>query len=168
MCGHDGHMATMLAVAEVIHGNREKIPRDKRVRIVFQPAEEEPGGAVPMIREGCLHGVDEIYAFHNLPNVREGEIRVVSGPIMAKITVLKIKVVGKGGHGSLPHLVRDVISAGSAIVGNLHTIKATAIRPSEYFTLAVTQFTSGHCYNVFPDEAFLQGGIRSYNEDILT
>jgi amidohydrolase len=94
MCGHDGHMATLLAAAEVLMKNRDKIPKGKKVRLLFQPAEEGPGGALPMIKEGCLTGIDEVYGFHNIPNFDEGDIRVVDGPIMAKATIVKIRVVG--------------------------------------------------------------------------
>lgn len=83
MCGHDGHMCVQLAAAEVIAKNRQKIPQGKKVRLLFQPAEEGPGGADPMIKEGCLEGVDEVYGFHNIPQFNEGEIRVCPGPIMA-------------------------------------------------------------------------------------
>lgn len=84
MCGHDGHMTVLLAAAQVLANNRDKIPKNKTVRLLFQPAEEGPGGALPMIKEDdCLKDVDEVYGFHNVPNFNEGEIRVVAGPIMA-------------------------------------------------------------------------------------
>ena len=80
-----------------------------------------------MIKEGCLEGIDEVYGFHNIPNFSEGEIRVKEGPVMAAVSLVKIKVVGKGGHGSVPHMIKDVISAGAAILTNLHTIKSRCI-----------------------------------------
>jgi hippurate hydrolase len=67
MCGHDGHMATIMATAKVIVSNRDKIPKNKFVRLLFQPAEEGPGGALPMIKEGCMNGIDEVYGYHNIP-----------------------------------------------------------------------------------------------------
>jgi hippurate hydrolase len=69
-----------------------------------------------MIKEGCLEGVDEVYGYHNIPNFDEGDIRVIDGPIMAEVTIVKIKVLGKGGHGSVPHMINDVISASTAIL----------------------------------------------------
>ncbi len=66
-----------------------------------------------MIKEGCLEGVDEVYGYHNVPNFDEGDIRVIEGPISSNSTVVKIRVIGKGGHGSLPHRIRDPITAGS-------------------------------------------------------
>lgn len=167
MCGHDGHMATLLAATQVIMKNRHKIGRDKLLRLLFQPAEEGPGGALPMIKKGCLEGVDEVYGFHNISIFEEGDVRVIDGPIMAAVTTVKIKVLGKGGHGSVPHMINDVITAGAAILNNLHTIKSRCVDSKENFTFTITQFTSGFTYNVFPDDAFMQGTIRCYSPSAL-
>lgn len=80
-----------------------------------------------MIKEGCLDGINEVYGYHNVPNFPEGDIRVVEGPIMACGTTVKIRVVGQGGHGSVPHMIKDVISAGAAIVTALHTVKSRCL-----------------------------------------
>ncbi|TNV78005.1 hypothetical protein FGO68_gene2098 [Halteria grandinella] len=167
MCGHDGHMVTLLAATQVIMKNRDMIPSNKSVRLLFQPAEEGPGGALPMIKDGCLEGVDEVYGYHNIPNFDEGDVRVIDGAIMASSTMVRIKVLGKGGHGSVPHMLNDVISAGAAILNNLHTVKSRCIDSKENFIFTLTQFTSGFTYNVFPDEAFMQGTIRSYTRSNL-
>eukprot|EP00347_Sterkiella_histriomuscorum_P014900 403359085 len=167
MCGHDGHIATLVAAAQVLAANRDNIPSNKTVRLLFQPAEEMPGGAIPMIKEGCLEGVDEVYGFHNVPNFEEGDVRVKAGAIMAASNKLEIRLKGVGGHGSSPHLCQDVISAGAALIANLHTIKSRSIDSKENFILSITQFHSGHTYNVFPDHAFLQGSIRTYNDDLM-
>lgn len=110
MCGHDGHMACLIACAAVVQSNLSKIPSNRGVRLLFQPAEECIGGAEPMIAEKCLEGVDEVYGFHNIPNFDEGDIRVCEGPFFAAVTVVKIKVVGQGGHGSTPHKLTDPIT----------------------------------------------------------
>ena len=102
MCGHDGHMACLMAAAQVLQANRAKIPKNKRVRLILQPDEEGEGGADPMIKEGCLKDVDEVYGFHNIPNFDEGDIRVCDGPFMAAETSVEIKIIGQGGHGSTP------------------------------------------------------------------
>jgi metal-dependent amidase/aminoacylase/carboxypeptidase family protein len=74
--------------------NRSKIPKGKKVRLLFQPAEEGTGGAKPMVEEGCLDGIDEVYGFHNSPTVPEGEIRTIVGPMLASSTTIKIKIIG--------------------------------------------------------------------------
>ena len=114
MCGHDGHMACLMAAASVIAANRSKMPCNKGVRLLLQPAEEGPGGALPMIKENCLAGVDEVYGFHNFP-FDEGDIRVCEGGFFAASTTVKIKIVGRGGHGSTPHKLVDPISAANAV-----------------------------------------------------
>ena len=94
MCGHDGHVAMLLAGAEVLVKNRDKIPGGKVIRLLFQPAEEGPGGALPMIKEGCLDGVDEVYGCHNNPMADEGDINSVPGAVLAASTQIKIVVKG--------------------------------------------------------------------------
>ena len=94
MCGHDGHMASLMCFAQVFCLKRDKVPKSQMIRLLFQPAEEGPGGALPMIKEGCLEGVDEVYGFHNIPNFDEGDIRVCEGPILACSTRLEITVKG--------------------------------------------------------------------------
>ena len=94
MCGHDGHMASLMSAASVIAANRHKIPKNKGVRLLLQPAEEDPGGALPMVKEGCMKGVDEVYGFHNFPNFDEGDIRVCSGGFFAAKTLVKIRATG--------------------------------------------------------------------------
>ena len=116
MCGHDGHIAMLLAGAEALIKHREKIPCGKGARLLFQPAEEGPGGAKPMIEEGCLEGVDEVYGCHNIPNFDEGDIRTKSGGFFANSTQLKIIVNGRGGHGSTPHKLADPIACASAVI----------------------------------------------------
>ena len=168
MCGHDGHMTTLLAAAQVIANNRDKIPSNKAVRLLIQPAEEGPGGAQPMIKEdNCLDGVDEVYGFHNVPQFNEGEIRVVSGPIMAQVTIVEIKIHGKGGHASVPHLTQDVVTASAFVLNNLHTIKSRCINSKENFVFTICQYEAGFTHNVLPDIAYMQGTIRSYNPVVL-
>lgn len=86
MCGHDIHMASLLGGASKILDNLDKIPSDKTVRLLFQPAEERWGGALPMIQEGVLDGVDEVYGFHNWPGDEVGKMAVKDGPLMAAST----------------------------------------------------------------------------------
>ena len=166
MCGHDGHMATVLASAKALHENKSKIPKGKFVRLLFQPAEEGPGGAKPMIEEGCLNDIDEVYGFHNVPNFDEGDIRIISGSIFANSTSLTITITGQGGHGSAPHrCVHDPITATTAILNAFHSIKARRIDNRENIVFSICHIESGNTYNVFPDTATIRGTIRSYNQE---
>lgn len=103
MCGHDGHVACLVAFVPKFLAHINKIPSDKTVRLLFQPAEEGPkSGAKVMIKSGCLDGVDEVYGFHNWPTAPVGFLRCKEGAVMSEITVLNIKITGTGGHGSSP------------------------------------------------------------------
>jgi amidohydrolase len=164
MCGHDGHTTTLLATAFCLQQSLHKIPKSQKIRLLFQPAEEGPGGAQPMVEEGCLEGVDEVYGFHNIPNFEEGDIRVCEGPIFAQSTIVRIKVKGQGGHGSAPHKLHDPINAATAIHLALHSIKSRAVDSRSNIVFSICHIESGHTFNVFPDEAFLEGTIRSYDE----
>ena len=166
MCGHDGHMACLMAASSVITANRSKIPSNKGVRLLLQPAEEGPGGALPMMKEGCLDGVDEVYGFHNLPIFDEGDIRVCSGGFFAASTVVKIKIIGQGGHGSTPHKLTDPIAGANAVYSALHTIASRNIDSRENFVFTICNVQAGHTYNVFPDEAMMEGSIRAYSRDV--
>ncbi len=96
-----------------------------KVRLLFQPAEEGPGGAKPMIEEGCLQGIDEVYGFHNVPNFDEGDIRVCHGPIFACSTTLTIKIIGKEGHLSdWTTMNKNCLEAGMSLINIFHEIKA--------------------------------------------
>lgn len=128
MCGHDGHMSTILTATWAIKKKLSRMPKNKMVRLLFQPAEEGPGGAEPMIKEGCLEGIDEVYGYHNIPGFDEGDIRVCPGPFFAASISVYIEVHGQGGHGSAPHrCVKDPITACSAILNAFHTIKSRCV-----------------------------------------
>jgi len=165
MCGHDGHMATILSTAQVLCNNRDKIPRGKFVRLLFQPAEEGPGGALQMIKEGCLDNISEVYGYHNIPNFDEGDIRVCEGPFFAGCSTLKIKVIGQGGHGSAPHKLRDPITAATMMHTALNSIQSRNIDCRKNVVFTICHIESGHTFNVFPDSAVMQGCIRSYDNE---
>lgn len=92
MCGHDGHCAWLLGAASKIIEKIDIIPCNKTVRLLFQPAEEDVGGAVPMIQEGCLEGVNEVYGAHNAPVARTGLLVVKAGPVLSQLTDISITV----------------------------------------------------------------------------
>ena len=153
MCGHDGHMAMLMAAAQVIVKNRSKIPSDKTIRLLCQPAEEGPGGALPMVKEGCMNGVDEVYGVHNIPNFDEGDIRVCEGPFFAAVATVKLTIKGQGGHGSTPHKLIDPITCACEVYQALHTIKSRNISNRADAVFTICNFEAGSTYNVFPDKA---------------
>ena len=164
MCGHDGHMACLMAATRVLASNRSKMPSNKGVRLLLQPAEEGPGGALPMIQEKCLEGVDEVYGFHNMPNFDEGDIRVNAGGFFAASTTVKIKIIGQGGHGSTPHKLTDPISAACAVYQALHSIMSRNVDRRENSVFSICHLTAGSTHNVYPDAASMLGTVRTYDD----
>ena len=112
-----------------------------------------------------MDSVDEVYGFHNIPNFDEGDIRVCSGAFFAAVTIVKIKIIGQGGHGSTPHKLVDPISCANQIYQAFHSIKSRNVCSRKNLVFTICNFTSGHTFNVFPDSAFMQGTIRSYDID---
>jgi len=166
MCGHDGHMASLLGTATLLASVRGRLPVGKTVRLLFQPAEEGPGGALPMIEQGCLEGVDEVYGYHNWPTVPLGTVAVVPGPLMAHVADFELTIEGRGGHASTPHLCIDPIIAAAHVVTALQSVVSRAIPPSANAVLSVTQFNAGTAQNIIPNTAVLRGTIRDVNADV--
>lgn len=166
MCGHDGHICTLLATAQFWTLNRDKIPSNKTIRLLFQPAEESPGGAEPMIKEGCLEGVDEVYGYHNVPFGHEGTISIKSGPLMAGVTKVIIEIEGQGGHGSEPALSIDPITAACQLHSALHTIKSRKIMNTDVLAFTICEFLAGSADNVIPRTARMRGTIRYFDEAV--
>jgi hippurate hydrolase len=106
---------------------------------LFQPAEEGPGGALPMIKEGCLDQIDEVYGYHNIPNFDEGDIRVCPGPFFANSTQVLITITGQGGHGSAPHKITDPITAATMIHTALNSIKSRNIDSRQNIVFSICQ-----------------------------
>ncbi|CAI2371800.1 unnamed protein product [Moneuplotes crassus] len=166
MCGHDGHMATLIATAQFWMKNRPKIPQNKTIRLLFQPAEEGPGGALPMIEEGCLEGVDEVYGYHNAPFGEEGSISLKSGGFMAGSVEIRIEIEGKGGHGSEPAHSIDPITAACSLHASFHSIKSRNTFNTDVVSFVICAFNSGTADNVIPRTAHMRGTLRYYDEKV--
>jgi hippurate hydrolase len=160
-CGHDGHTAMLLGAARYLAETRDF---DGRAVFIFQPAEEGLGGARAMIAEGLFERfpVDEIYGLHNSPYHDPGEIRIKPGVAMAGAEFFDIDIRGKGSHGAAPHMGRDPVVIGSALVGELQTVVSRNMVPTHAAVLSVTQFHGGSAYNVIPDTVRLSGTVRYF------
>ncbi|MSU02028.1 M20 metallopeptidase family protein [Tissierella pigra] len=167
-CGHDGHTAILLGVAKVLNENKDKFKGN--VKLLFQPGEEYPGGAKPMIEEGALENpkVDAVMGLHlgNLgKGIPKGKIGVSYGAMMAAVDVMYIKINGKGSHGAYPHQAIDPIVTASEIVLALQTIISREVDPVEPAVVSVTRIDGGFNHNIIPDSVEIQGTIRTVNED---
>jgi len=166
MCGHDGHTTILAGAALLLKKVDEKLPSNFSVRFLFQPAEEGPGGAKPMIEEGALDNVDEVYGLHNFPLIPLGEISIADGPVAAHLTTLYIDVIGKGGHGSQPQVAVDPILAASHIITSLQSIISRNIHPKEQSVISICQIHAGTTHNVIPDVCSLTGTIRDFDSGV--
>jgi len=160
-CGHDGHTAIALGTAKLLFEQRQRLPG--RVKILFQPAEESPGGAKPMIAAGVLEGVDAILGLHLWNNLPLGTIGLKSGPTMANTDRFYLQVLGKGGHGAMPHQTVDAIVVGSQIISALQTIVSRNLDPLQPAVVTVGKFQAGDAFNVIAPKAELWGTVRTFD-----
>ncbi|BDH60555.1 putative amidohydrolase YhaA [Lysinibacillus sp. PLM2] len=166
-CGHDGHTATLLGLAKVLKEMQEELAGN--VVFIHQFAEEiAPGGAKPMIEDGCLDGVDVIFGTHLWATTPLGDIWVKNGPIMAAADRFEIEVKGKGGHGAEPHNSIDAILLGSQFITQLQTIVSRRVNPLKQAVISVGHFEAINPFNVIADTAILKGTVRTFDEDIRT
>jgi amidohydrolase len=165
-CGHDGHMATLLTACSVLQ--REATDLGGRIKAVFQPAEEGMGGAVRMIEEGLLDSpkVDAALGLHYWSGIPTGKVAVNPGPVMAAVDEFHLRIVGKGGHGAIPHETRDSVVAGAALVTSLQTLVSRRSDPLESVVVTVGEFHAGSAFNVIPGETLLSGTLRCFDEGI--
>ena len=164
-CGHDGHTAMLLGAACYLAAEK---PFQGTVYFIFQPAEENLGGAQKMIEDGLFERfpVDAVYGLHNWPGLPAGDIAVNDGAMMASLDTFEIKVTGKGCHAAMPHMGVDPIVAASDLVLRLQTIVSRHVSPLESAVLSVTMFNSGEAINVLPESATLQGTVRCLNSQV--
>lgn len=164
-CGHDGHTATLLQLAKAIHEMQEELAGE--YVFIHQHAEEfAPGGAKPMIEDGCLDGVDVIFGTHLWSLTDMGTVEYRVGPTMAAADRFDITVQGAGGHGASPHQTKDAVAIGAQLVTNLQQIVSRRANPTESAVLSVGSFVAENAFNVIADSAKLSGTVRTFNPDI--
>ena len=165
-CGHDGHVAMLLGAASVLADVRDRLDRD--VVLCFQPGEEGFGGAKAMIDEGILstHGVSEAYALHLWSYFPSGTIQLRPGPTMAAQDEFVASIVGRGGHGAVPHQAIDPVVAAAHAVVALQTIVSRSVDPTKAAVVTVGSLHAGTAPNAIPDRATLHGTLRSFEEDV--
>ncbi|HLZ24889.1 MAG TPA: amidohydrolase [Ktedonobacterales bacterium] len=160
-CGHDGHTAILLGVAEVLMQRRDALRGT--VKLVFQPAEEGPGGAKPMIEAGVMGNphVDACFGLHLSNDHDVGTLVVQGGPLQASADEFDIIVDGVGGHGAAPQQTVDPIAVGAAIIGELQRIVSREIDPLDAAVITVGAFHGGTKHNIIPRRAEMQGTVRA-------
>lgn len=161
-CGHDSHTAVLLAAARLLKNHEGEL--NGRVKLIFQPAEEGPGGAKPMVEDGVLDGVDAILALHGgiMRNGANGDVSVSWGSTCAADDQVIISIQGKGGHGSTPDESVDPVAIATLIINNIQYIVSREVSPlaSSVVTLASVEAGRG-AFNIIPDTAVIRGTIRN-------
>jgi hippurate hydrolase len=165
-CGHDGHVAMLLAAAQHFAKNRNF---DGTVYLIFQPAEEGGGGAREMINDGLFEKfpMEAVFGMHNWPGSQVGRFAVSPGPVMASTSEFKITIRGKGGHGAMPHLGIDPVPVACQMVQAFQTIVSRNTKPIDAAVVSVTMIHAGEATNVIPDNCELQGTVRTFTTEVL-
>ena len=166
-CGHDGHMAVLMAAAELLAKRKERFKGN--VVFICQPAEElPPGGAQLMIKAGALEGVGAIFGLHLWQGLPTGTVGIVKGPMMAQSDNFRITVKGRGGHGSMPQATVDPILTAAELVVNLQSIVSRSVDPLKPAVLSFGTIHGGTVYNIIPNEVKLSGTVRMFDPKIQT
>ena len=165
-CGHDGHTAIALGTAAYLAQNTHTFAGT--VKLIFQPAEEGPGGAQPMIAAGALQdpAVDAIIGLHLWNNLPLGTVGVRQGALMAAVGLFECHIQGQGGHGAMPHQTIDSVVVSAQIVNALQTIVGRNVSPLDAAVVTVGQLHAGTAMNVIADSAHMSGTVRYFNPDL--
>ncbi|NYH51910.1 MULTISPECIES: M20 family metallopeptidase [Nocardiopsis] len=164
-CGHDVHTTVLLATGIFLAQLDRAGALPGRVRLVFQPAEELPGGAVEVVNAGALEGVDRIFALHCDPRLMVGRVGLRTGGITAACDQLMVRLSGPGGHTARPHLTSDLVYALGKVVTELPAALSRRIDPRAGFSLVWGRISAGSAPNVIPDDAVAEGTVRCLDDE---
>ena len=163
-CGHDGHMAALLMLARVVAAERARL--DRHVVLLFQPAEENLGGAKRMIEAGALADpeVTEIYGMHLMPQVPRGSIGVRAGALMALVESVDVFFEGRSAHGAQPHMGCDAAMAAAHFLNSVQAGLSRRMDPTETRLFTVGRLEAGSIRNIIAERAELNGTLRAYSD----
>jgi amidohydrolase len=161
-CGHDGHTAILLTVAELLCARRSELPGT--VSFVFQPAEERVGGAAGMIEDGALEPrPDACFGLHLWNELDVGRIDARAGPVYASADAFNITLTGRGGHAAMPHQAADPVIASAQLVIALQTLISRESPPLEAAALTIGSIHGGTAPNIIPSIVEMQGTLRAFD-----
>ena len=164
-CGHDGHTAILLCAARYL---AESVDYSGTLNLIFQPAEENEGGALRMVDDGLFKQFpcDEVYALHNTPGLPVGQIGVIAGPAMASFDRATVTLTGRSAHGAMPHHGIDVMQAAASIVLGLQSLVSREVDALKSAVITVGSIQAGATYNIVPESATIKIGIRALNPEV--
>lgn len=165
-CGHDGNMTMVLGAANILSQYRPQLKGN--VKFIFQPAEEETGGAAEIIKAGGLENprVDAIITLHNWHGLKEGLLSVKAGPVLASSDVFHLEIIGKPGHGAYPHLAVDPIVAAVDVISALQNIVSREIDPMKTSAITIGMIHGGTAVNVIPEIVAIDGTVRTFEQEV--
>lgn len=163
-CGHDFHMAVILGAAYLVKKHQGSLIGT--VKFIFQPGEESADGAKKILETGVLDDVDAIFGIHNVSDSEVGIMGIKTGAMTAAVDRFEINITGIGSHAAKPEKGIDPIIIASNIVTSLQTIISRNIGPTEKALLSVTHIEGGNTWNVIPESAYLEGTVRTLDENV--
>jgi amidohydrolase len=163
-CGHDFHVAAILGAAYLV--KRQQGSLIGTVKFIFQPGEESADGAKKILETGVLDDVDAIFGVHNVSDAEVGVMGIKTGAMTAAVDRFEVKITGVGSHAAKPERGIDPIIIATNIVTALQTIVSRNIGATEKALLSVTHIEGGNTWNVIPESAYIEGTVRTLNEDI--
>lgn len=165
-CGHDAHVSMALVAARILQRRRASLRGN--VKFMFQPAEEGPGGARPMMDAGLLKNprVDAAFAIHIWNDLPVGKVGVREGAVFASADEFYMTVVGRGGHGAAPHQTIDPVTVAAQIVSACQNIVSRRVDPTKSAVLTFGEIHGGTRHNIIPDEVRLSGTLRAFEEPV--
>jgi amidohydrolase len=163
-CGHDVHTAILLGTGLFLARAAAARALPGKVRLIFQPAEEVPGGAIDVMAAGGIASVDRIFALHCDPRLDVGKIGTRTGPITAACDKLTVKVTGPGGHTARPHLTADLVYALGKIITELPAALSRRVDPRSSLSLVWGRVSAGSAANAIPDDGVVEGTVRCLDD----
>ena len=163
-CGHDFHQTSLLGAAALLKEKEDQL--DGTVRLIFQPAEEISEGATEVLATGLLEDVQGIIGFHNMPQLKAGQLTLNAGAMMAGVEKFKVTVTGVSSHAARPDLGADTVTAVTTMVQNLQLLISRTVSPFETAVLSITHLDVGSTWNVLPKSGYFEGTIRSFNPSL--
>lgn len=160
-CGHDGHTAILLTVADILSRRRAELTGN--VKFLFQPAEESIGGARPMIEQGALQDVDAVIGLHLLSDIPSGRVGVRAGEVLASADDYVLTITGRGGHAASPHEAVDPIVIAAHLITALQTLISRETSPFRPSIITIGEIKAGTTFNIIPETATMRGTVRTFS-----
>ena len=163
-CGHDGHISMLLTAAKVLSEHRDEL--QCTVKFIFQPAEEQMGGAIQILNSGKLGELDTVAGMHIFPYLKTGTISVDPGPRYTSAGFMNIKIIGHSGHGAMPQYSVDPIYVGAKVIDALQSLVSRETNPMDTVVISICTFHAGTLANIIAETAEMSGTVRTFNPEL--